>query len=349
VNKQDDVAWGCRLIGQIHLCQGDWERALDASQEAVRISQEINQRWLEASATYLFGQAHLAREDRVEALGRFQEALALVGSEELRGYPAQPYQAEFDVNPLVASTLSGLEEAYEAPEPFQAFCDRCRARAGDGPFVQWYLEPANVGPVRPVQGKPPIREEFVETLPSEWVWQDPLDGCSFTVQNGLEIHAASGRGFWFFNWSAPRMLRPVSGDWVAQTVCVPATEKPAIGGIVLWKDKKNYLRLDRGATGEHEILFAGCLGNRDILIGRGRLQTDASGRVFFRLERDGDRMNAFCSADGEDWFTVGHVAFPIEGPLQVGLHAIGHLDRAVYRDAYPDGTAIRIESFQLWV
>jgi hypothetical protein len=345
VSRQDDVALGCRLMGQTYLCQGDWEKAMDAFQEAIRVFQGTSQRWLEASATHLLGQAHLARKDRGEALGRFQEALTLTGPEELRGYPSPPYQAEFDVNPLVASVLSGLEEAYEDPKPFRAFCDRCRAQAGDGPFVQWVLEPADVGAVR----EPPLREEFVETLSPDWIWQDPLDGCSFMVENGLEIHAASGRGLWFFNWSAPRMLRSVSGDWVAQTVCVPATEeKPAIGGLVLWKDKKNYLRLDRGAIGEHGILFTGCLGNRDLLIGRGRLQSGVSGPVFLRLERGGDRVNALCSPDGERWFTVGHVEFPVEDPVQVSLHAIGSIDRAIYRGAYPDGTAIRFESFQLW-
>jgi hypothetical protein len=140
------------------------------------------------------------------------------------------------------------------------------------------------------------------------------------MQNGLEIHAANGRGLWFVNWSAPRILRSLSpvlsaaegGDWVAQTACVPATkEKPALGGLLLWKDRRNYLRLDRGVTGEHEILFMGCLGNRDILIGRGRLESanqrvsGSSGQVFLRLERVGDRVNALCSADGENWFTVG--------------------------------------------
>jgi hypothetical protein len=162
------------------------------------------------------------------------------------------------------------------------------------------------------------------------------------------------------------MLRSVSGDWVAQTACVPAAgKKPAIGGLLLWKDRKNYLRLDRGATGEHGILFMGCLGNRDVLIGRGRLPIGKSAsqrigksadqqvgksadRVFLRLERVGERVNAFCSADGEIWFTVGHVEFPVEDPVQVGLHAIGKIDRAVYHGAYPDGTAIRFESFQLW-
>jgi regulation of enolase protein 1 (concanavalin A-like superfamily) len=82
-----------------------------------------------------------------------------------------------------------------------------------------------------------------------------------------------------------------------------------------------------------------------LLIGRGRLRSE---RVFLRLERVGDRVSAFCSADGKNWFTVGHVEFPIEDPLQVGMHAIGHIDRCIYRGAYPEGTAIRFESFQLW-
>ena len=59
-------------------------------------------------------------------------------------------------------------------------------------------------------------------------------------------------------------------------------------------------------------------------------------------------MDALCSADGENWFTVGHAAFAVEDPIQVGLHAIGNIDRTIYRGAYPDGAAIRFESFQLW-
>ena len=59
-------------------------------------------------------------------------------------------------------------------------------------------------------------------------------------------------------------------------------------------------------------------------------------------------MRAFCSADGEQWFTLGHATFPTNCPLQVGLYAIGNADRGVYHGAYPDGTAIHFDSFQLW-
>jgi hypothetical protein len=89
----------------------------------------------------------------------------------------------------------------------------------------------------------------------------------------------------------------------------------------------------------------GCLENQDILIGRGHLRSE---RIFLRLERVGEWVHAFCSADGENWFTVGRIEFPVEEPLQVGLHAIGHIDRGVYHGDYLDGTAIRFESFQLW-
>jgi hypothetical protein len=53
-------------------------------------------------------------------------------------------------------------------------------------------------------------------------------------------------------------------------------------------------------------------------------------------------MNALCSADSEQWFSVGHMDFPVDEPVQVGLHAIGMIDRLIYPGAYPDGTAIRI-------
>lgn len=60
-------------------------------------------------------------------------------------------------------------------------------------------------------------------------------------------------------------------------------------------------------------------------------------------------MSALCSADGGAWFTVGCVEFPAEDPVAVGLHAIGNIDRRLYPGAYPEGTAIRFERFELWM
>jgi hypothetical protein len=175
-------------------------------------------------------------------LERFREAVALAG--ELGEYCLRP-SLDFDCpNPLVANTLSGLETAWDDPAPFRAFCRRFREEhpeIGNWPFIQWFLEPADVGAFRE---SPLHHDEFVTPLSPDWEWQDSFGDCSFTVQNGLEIHAANGRDLWHINLSAPRLLRPVSpvlsGDLAVQTVCVPVSEeKPAIGGLLLWKDKEN--------------------------------------------------------------------------------------------------------------
>ena len=121
---------------------------------------------------------------------------------------------------------------------------------------------------------------------------------------------------------------------------------PAIGGLLLWKDKQNYLRLDRGTRGKYEINFSGCINNEDMVIGRGRLE---AAQAYLRLERVGNRVNALCSTDGEEWFTAGSVEFVVDDPVEVGLHAIGMIDRTIYHGAYPDGTAIRFEHFELWI
>ncbi|MCJ7739352.1 MAG: hypothetical protein MUQ10_18905, partial [Anaerolineae bacterium] len=52
--------------------------------------------------------------------------------------------------------------------------------------------------------------------------------------------------------------------------------------------------------------------------------------------------------DGEQWYTVGHTTFPIDDTVQVGVHAIGMIDRTIYHGAYPEGTAIRFTSFGMW-
>jgi class 3 adenylate cyclase/tetratricopeptide (TPR) repeat protein len=323
--------------GQILLCQGAWEEAVEALQKAVQpVEEKMDYRWGEA---YALGRAHLAQGNRGQAIERFQEIMALAGSETL-----SKYTFEF------ASALSGLEEACGDPGAFRVFCRRFQAgypETQDSPLVQWYLEPVDVGASH--QRPTPLQDGFVAGLTPDWTWADPFDDCSYTVRDGLEMHAANGRHLWRINLSAPRLLRPASEDLAAQTKCGPISgDEPAIGGLLLWKDEQHYLHLDWGILGKSDVSFMGCVDNRDVVIGRGRSPLDGLGRIHLRLERIGDEVSAFCSADGENWFTVGDVTFAVEDPIQVGVHALGNIDRSVYHGAYPEGTAIRFESFQLW-
>jgi regulation of enolase protein 1 (concanavalin A-like superfamily) len=179
-----------------------------------------------------------------------------------------------------------------------------------------------------------------------WSFVDPLGDCACTVGEGLEIRAANQRDLRRPNLSAPRLVRPVAGEFALEAGCCPAdARRPALGGLLIWKDAGNFLRLDRGTRGETEISFAGCIAGHDHLIGRGHLPP--SERVFLRLERRAGRVRALCSADGQRWFTVGEAPFAPEDPVEVGVHAIGVIERYFYPGAHPEGTAIRFETLHL--
>jgi hypothetical protein len=301
----------------------------------------------EAEVTFLLGWVYLARGDRDEALRCFQEFLSLLEPEWLKQNPS-----------LLWVALFGLEGAYRDSTAFHAFCSRFRdehPEVRELPLVQWFLEPAQVEmfdyPAR-------HHDDFVAPLSPDWIWTDPFGDCSFELQDGLAIHAVNGRELGGLNQSAPRMLRPASGDMVIQAVCAPVSDL-AFGGLLLWQDKENYLAFGPAMVNERRVVFgfAGRLANEHVPIGRGRLPLEESARqetgeslsrVFLRLERAGDRVDAFCSTDGENWFTAGYAVFPAEDPVQVGVYASGNIERIIFPGAYPDGTAIRFESFQLW-
>ena len=59
------------------------------------------------------------------------------------------------------------------------------------------------------------------------------------------------------------------------------------------------------------------------------------------------RARANCSGDGISWFTVGQVELPVQDPFEIGLFAGGRIEREIYPGAFPEGSAIRFESFQM--
>jgi tetratricopeptide (TPR) repeat protein len=299
--------------GTAALCRGDWRNALDAFEEALRLDRELGRKggW----PIYHMGRTFLAMGKREEAIEQLHRAMDL-------GFGGW-------------SMLSALEAAADASDRFREFVESLREQErnrGDGIRVQWFLEPAEPRWELPTVALP-------DGALGGWSWEDPMGDCDLEMEGGITIRAANGRTLEHANVTAPRLARPIEGDFGIQVVCLTAsTDRPGIGGLLLWKDRRDYLRLERGMLDAREVAFLGCIGDRGCLIGRGRLTAE---RVMLRLERVGDEVRGLCSADGEDWFRVGSVAFPAEDPVQVGLHAIGEIDRVVYNGAYPDGTAIR--------
>jgi tetratricopeptide (TPR) repeat protein len=328
---EGDVAW---LRAAVPLCEGDVGEARDYLRHALTYAHDnFAGAWVWLTA----GHVALAAGEPPQALGHFEQALL------------RSRRSVVDwVSPegtTVPAALSGMEAAGAGRAQIAAQVERLRPL---GPQV-WMLprvpclHPATVAQHGWLAVSGRADEGGVR-----WQWHDPLGGCAHTrEEEGLLLSAANGRDLWYANLSAPRLLQtPLGGDFAVETQCGPvARDRPAIGGLLLWHDRNNYLVLEHGRWGVADIAFRGCLDGEDCLIGRGWLPGE---RTWLRLERRESTVRALCSADGEQWFTAGEVEFPAREGEQIGVHAIGMINRTIYPGAFPEGTAIRFESFEMW-
>src|SRR5439155_1724406 len=109
----------------------------------------------------------------------------------------------------------GLEEAYDAPESFRAFCgkaalgSRLSALGRTGKRQDAWPLSHRAESREPRAESRLVDDAFADRLSPDWIWQDPFADCSYSVQQGLVIHAANGRDLGGLNRSGPRLVRPV--------------------------------------------------------------------------------------------------------------------------------------------
>ncbi|MCB0214405.1 MAG: tetratricopeptide repeat protein, partial [Anaerolineae bacterium] len=334
-------------LGMVALCRYDWSQAQNAFKQALAYKdQPLWMRWV---ANYCLGRAYMADGKRVAALDQLQTSMERFS----------PYVSTYRVGwafrwwPVFNGILSSLEELFDDTNHFQAYCRRLKETLQTSaaaaavpepvspscfrpvltgttatPLQQWHLVAAE-----PSTGSPTLVDTFVDDLAPGWRWLDPMADCAYSVNHGLAIHAVNGRDLWHLNHSAPRLLRPVSGDFsIETTLRLPRDDQtdpaaaPSLGGLVIWHSAENYLRLVWGHRGPADVSFEGCLDNQDMIIGRGRLaqsQDDPTpNRITLRLERHGNQIRALCRRDSQSWFSAGEITFSPTTPIEVGLHAI---------------------------
>jgi class 3 adenylate cyclase/tetratricopeptide (TPR) repeat protein len=321
-------------LGDIALCHGEVETVPAYHEKAARLWREMGEPVACAWATLWLGRAAAARHEHAAALAYLEEAVMLgCGTLEAMG------------RAFFAQAFSAIEDVCGDPQRVRELVERLGQEHPHAQAMRLVpcLEPAELT----CPGRERLHDAFVFLLSAGWSWHDPFGDCSWTVQDGLRIRAANQRAVWQPNVSAPRLLRAAPpGEFAVQTICGPLSDAyPALGGLLLWDGRDRYLTLDQGSLGRGEIMMRVCLDGKDGTIGRGRLP---SARVWLRLERQGGRVRALCSADGRAWFTAGAVEFPYTEGEQIGLYANGMIDRTIYRGAYPEGTAIRFESCTVW-
>jgi serine/threonine protein kinase/regulation of enolase protein 1 (concanavalin A-like superfamily) len=168
---------------------------------------------------------------------------------------------------------------------------------------------------------------------------DPDGDCTFNVQGGAltidvpptphDLSIERGRT------NAPRVLREVDGDFRLQVkVCgdiqpmaagsVPGRLSCQAGGILLWSDERNYVRLERAV-----LNWNGKITTYSAFESRAKGRPRAAYQLgipdedtHLRLERRGNQLRAFVSADGEVWRSLQKIDIDLPAKVQVGVAAV---------------------------
>lgn len=220
----------------------------------------------------------------------------------------------------ISAFLAVMEDAYESLGKkcdFISFCSKMKKAD-----IAWYLKPAS------------LQESFIKIafqddfhgnrLNPRWRWINPRGDCSYSISGGrLEMRSAPGRNLFGGNLNAPRLMIETSGDFTMETKMMPVSKDTlSVGGLLVWKDDRNFIRFEKGMHGEHEIGFSSNIDGDWQYYGRGLLKSSVT---YLRLEHSGGTFKAYVSCDGANWLACGEMNFPTEDPVQVGIHAVGNV------------------------
>ena len=158
------------------------------------------------------------------------------------------------------------------------------------------------------------------------------DRTTLTITVPPNLHDLNAR---ISKYNALRVIRNVDGDFDTEVrvegdfrpggVCTLAGAIPFVGGgIVIFGDDDNYIRLERGTVNDQGRLgpyaiFEQHTEGKGVLDHSGGL---SSGTAYLRLARRGSIIRGFTSSDGRRWSELEPIRRVLPTRLQVGLDAI---------------------------
>ncbi|MCW4017590.1 MAG: DUF1349 domain-containing protein [Candidatus Bathyarchaeota archaeon] len=170
-------------------------------------------------------------------------------------------------------------------------------------------------------------DEFTEsTLLPFWTFVDPTGNSSYSLTANagwLRITAPTGVALApTSNYNASRVLQSVTSDFVA-TTCVTGsfTQSGFRGGILVWKDTSNYMRLEKWGT--NQVLMYGVLDGT-VTYQAGTLPSTYN-PLHLKLERSGTTLRGYWSENGTDgsWTLIKQfTSFTAGDSVEIGLFVI---------------------------
>jgi class 3 adenylate cyclase/tetratricopeptide (TPR) repeat protein len=331
------------VFGQISMIKGDWDSAITNYKKRLESAEKYNQKRMIGYAHYDLGKAYMEKGDYHSSIDAFIKAC-----HDSFGFAEET--ANSNSSFLLCGALGLIEKIYTdlgKEDDFNALCSELKAQYKDildlVRLSQLHLEPIKL--IREY-----IDQDSVYKINESWKWIDGFNDGSYIIsKEEIEIQASNGRDLYNLNLSAPRLVYEMPRDFVAEVIIGSVSEdKPQVGGLLIWKDKDNFIRFEKGTYGKREMRMMGYVNGKDQIAGRGLLPASENDETYLRLERSGDEFTSYCSVNGENWFTCGKMTLPMEDPIQVGIHAIGMIDRTIYCGEYKEGTATLFRNFRLW-
>jgi len=324
-----DTGYASAHLSEIYRDKGEWDEALNYALEALNIGMTTGYQdpFLATSICEVLMGVYLAKDELAKVLEYFKQGLHM------------SIDMQFGVK--LNALLSFAEEIYHKTGNSDEFVLFCREtieinaeKLKEMKLTQWYLEPKKLSEyfTRIV-----FSDEFDSSiLRSEWQWVNPKGDCSYEFNiepSWLLIRATFGCNLHNnLNFNAPRLIQEISGDFAIEMKMASVDEATmTVGGILVWKDERNYICLERGSFGigkatsdqygKDEIRLLGSVDGNWDHFGRGMLVSDV---IYMRIERIDDTLSAYCCQDGENWLTCGEMSFPVDDPIQVGIHVKGN-------------------------
>jgi regulation of enolase protein 1 (concanavalin A-like superfamily) len=192
-------------------------------------------------------------------------------------------------------------------------------------------------------------------LPSWGLAIDPDKDCKFIAEGKTlsiqvpgthhDLHPDTGK------LNAPRVLREVEGDFVI-SVKVGGEFQPGSkstfprsvpyngGGLLLWSDADNFIRLERGALFRNGVVGTSVAFEEREGGYRGAVHNEVfpGGACYLRLERKGSRIAGAIATDGNNWKELKPIDTVWPAKLRVGLTAIS---------TSSDPLVVKFEEFEL--
>jgi parallel beta-helix repeat protein len=211
---------------------------------------------------------------------------------------------------------------------------------GDGVGDKPYVIDSNNRDHYPLMGAQvasTFTDEFnASTLDSRWTVIDPNGDSTFDLTSmpgylTISTTYPPNRDLWpRVNLYSPRIMQPVDGNFSVETkLSAVFNESVQSGGIVVWKDENNYLRLERAYRyGYQEIIFNGMIEGIWSTMGPETVDPGALIHVpninptYLRLTRGDKTYRGYYSTDGLNWIFLANITMKTDYSVTAGLYNV---------------------------